>query len=147
MGTQRVPNGFSCSTENRCCMFSRERSHLLSFGRVLCASVSPNLWERQKTLRSSYLVSLLLMYTTQKQGWTMAVLDCWTVSVHPLRRITMKSAKYCNEKQTICLIVIIFIIDPKGLGSSNKIDSLRNKKKFLDSLSGSWSFCGSIISP
>ena len=27
-GTQRVANGFSCSTENRCCTFSRERSHV-----------------------------------------------------------------------------------------------------------------------
>ena len=69
------------------------------------------------------------MYTTQKQGRTMAVLDCWTVSVHPLSRISMKSAKYCDENWTICSIVIIFINDPKDLGSSNKIESLRNKKK------------------
>ena len=44
----------------------------------------------------------------------------------------MKSAKYCDENWTICLIVIIFIIDPKGLGSSNKIDSLGNKKNFFN---------------
>ena len=40
----------------------------------------------------------------------------------------MKSAKYCDESWTIYLKVIIFIIDPKGLGSSHKIDSLGNKK-------------------
>ena len=71
------------------------------------------------------------MYVAQKQGRTMAVLD---FSVKPLSKITIKSAKYHDEKRTVCLIIIpvIYIIDPKGLGSGNKIDSLRNSRTFFN---------------
>lgn len=37
-----------------------------------------------------------------------------------------------DEKRTICLRIMIYIIDPKGLGNSNKIDSLRNSRTFFN---------------
>ena len=43
----------------------------------------------------------------------------------------MQSINY-DEKCTVCIIIIIFIVDPKGLGCSNKIDSLRNSRTFFN---------------
>ena len=43
----------------------------------------------------------------------------------------MQSINY-DEKCTVCIIIIIFIVDPKGLRCSNKIDSLRNSRTFFN---------------
>ena len=43
----------------------------------------------------------------------------------------MQSINY-DEKCTVCIIIIIFIVDPKDLRCSNKIDSLRNSRTFLN---------------
>lgn len=43
----------------------------------------------------------------------------------------MQSINY-DEKCTICIIIIIFIVDPKGLSCSNKMDSLRNSRTFFN---------------
>ena len=44
----------------------------------------------------------------------------------------MQSINY-DEKCTVCIIIIIFIVDPKArLRCSNKIDSLRNSGTFFN---------------
>ena len=43
----------------------------------------------------------------------------------------MQSINY-DEKCTVCIIIIIFIVDLKGLCCSNKIDSLRNSRTFFN---------------
>ena len=43
----------------------------------------------------------------------------------------MQSINY-DEKCTVFIIIIIFIVDPKGLHCGNKIDSLRNSRTFFN---------------